>query len=388
MSMLENVNVMLRNKSNILKCVGSIPFLIMLGGMVPAYGQCTDRGVIIGFDTAGTSGGHNGSRGRGRASGSGHLSGTVEAFQEISQRRASSFVGWDFTLSPVPPAPDVEISTDVSVISGLVELFAPPTGGGTADAGAALQLDVFNDGNLVCSDRETLTRRSTRLRHVSESIRQSSQALSCRAGIDPTQSARVETKVTLHVWANKSGPSIGNVNADVKVEIIGFSRCCTNALNAPDGMVPLFSWFSPSRQDNLITSQPTWAGCDGSIRSPDYRFVKKEGFAFDPSRPQPANTLKFYRWWSNDRKDNWATSEHSANGDGRIGLDPSYLFSRLEGYLFANPAPQVTPLHSWWSPDRTDNWVTTQHREAGVRGTNLSPSYRFNRREGYVQTRP
>jgi hypothetical protein len=167
-----------------------------------------------------------------------------------------------------------------------------------------------------------------------------------------------------------------------------YALYCPPVADRPAGTVPLVSWWSPAAGDNCAAGGPTWAGCFSSIRSPDYGFYRTEGYVFDPALPAPAGTVPLYRWHSRSRADNWTTTSHA--DVGRVGgtLDPDYRFGRLEGHVYdpARPQPAGTvPLYRWYSPDRADNWTTTQHPDVGRVGGTLSPDYRFVRLEGYVR---
>ena len=153
--------------------------------------------------------------------------------------------------------------------------------------------------------------------------------------------------------------------------------------------ISLVSWYSPvtSRRDNSTTANEVWQGCAGDKRSPGYQFVHIEGRLFSPGRRQPAGTIPLYKWYSSKRGDNWTTSQFNDKGQRRQGLSPDYNFIRIEGYIYppsyAGKA-NVKPLYSWYSPSRSDNWTTTQHSSVGRRSAALSPDYRFVRLEGYV----
>lgn len=158
---------------------------------------------------------------------------------------------------------------------------------------------------------------------------------------------------------------------------------------APAGTVRLVSWWSPGRLDNFVTSHPGWRGCVGATRSPDYRFVRTEGFALDPAAPQPAGTIRLPAWYSPGRGDNYLTSHSSWQlqpGDSLTRM-PDYGYVRLEGYAFSPTSPQpagTVALYSWWDANRGDNWATTQHQAAGASGSPLTPNYNFSRLEGYI----
>jgi hypothetical protein len=99
--------------------------------------------------------------------------------------------------------------------------------------------------------------------------------------------------------------------------------------------VPLIGWYSPGRGDNTATSHGSWLGCEGETRSPDYRFSHLHGLLYSPDDPQPANTIALYSWYSPSRGDNWTTTLHKDSGSRGEDLSPDYAFVRLEGYLLS-----------------------------------------------------
>lgn len=100
------------------------------------------------------------------------------------------------------------------------------------------------------------------------------------------------------------------------------------------GTIPLYSWYSPERGDNFLTSDPNWAGRSGDVKSPDYRFVRIEGFIFDPDRPQPINTIPLDSSYSGMRGDNFASSDPLWVGSIGKPNTPGYAIYRHEGFLF------------------------------------------------------
>ncbi|HMO38285.1 MAG TPA: trypsin-like serine protease [Saprospiraceae bacterium] len=194
------------------------------------------------------------------------------------------------------------------------------------------------------------------------------------------------------------------------------------------GRVPLFSWYNERRTDNFISSDPRWVGNPDAVLSdprPDmyhilnqteqqgYKMYRLEGYVFDPRQPQPRNTVPLYSWWNPQRTDNFATTdprwdmsvasirwagEHISNGPTRDG----YTLYRLEGYIYSPREPQprnTVPLYSWWNPQRTDNFATTdptwRMNVADIRWTgehiNNGPTrhgYTLYRLEGYLPLRP
>jgi hypothetical protein len=180
-------------------------------------------------------------------------------------------------------------------------------------------------------------------------------------------------------------PSVG----DWFSEVVPDAVLCDEALGALERTVPLLSWWSPSRQDNFLTADARWAGCVQTVRSPDYRFVRTEGYLFNPGLPQPPGTVRLYSWFSPDRGDNHTTTHPRWSyweGGGRT-RDPDYRFVRLEGFLFDPDRPQpaaTVPLFGWYSPSRGDNWTTGAFVAEGRSGAGLQPDYGSPRLMGFA----
>ena len=114
--------------------------------------------------------------------------------------------------------------------------------------------------------------------------------------------------------------------------------------------IPLYSWYSPFRGDNFITTDPRWAGQGGDKRAPDYGFVRLEGYVYPPEHSYSFGMVPLYSWYSRSRGDNFMTSDPAwagKSGDRRL---PDYEFVRMEGYA-TSPAFAQTgqlPLYSWY----------------------------------------
>jgi M6 family metalloprotease-like protein len=121
-------------------------------------------------------------------------------------------------------------------------------------------------------------------------------------------------------------------------------------------MVPLYTWYSPSREDYFTTSDPYWAGMPGDQKSPDYAFVRIEGQVFNPRLPEP-DTMPLYSWWNAARGDNFLTSDPFWRGQPGQRRD-GYTFSRIEGYIYRTPLAGTVPLHTFWNRNRQDNYAT------------------------------
>lgn len=73
---------------------------------------------------------------------------------------------------------------------------------------------------------------------------------------------------------------------------------------APVGMVPLHTWYSTTRHEHVTMSKREFTNPLRETFEPAYRWVRREGFIFDPDRPQPPGTIPLHRWWSSRRQDN------------------------------------------------------------------------------------
>lgn len=154
------------------------------------------------------------------------------------------------------------------------------------------------------------------------------------------------------------------------------------------GSVPIHSWYSPSRGDNFATSDSRWNGRPGERRSPDYGYVRMEGSLLAPARETPRGAVPVYSWYSPSRGDNFLTSDPRWAGREGDTRSPDYRFVRLEGYLHDRPLAGTMPLQSFWDPDRGDNFATSDPRWIGQVGDRRSPNYRLYRTEGWVPAPP
>ena len=124
----------------------------------------------------------------------------------------------------------------------------------------------------------------------------------------------------------------------------------------PAGTVPVYSWYSESRDDYFFTSHPTWRGSPDDTRSPDYRFIRHEGYIFDPDQPPPAGTIPLYAWYDPGRGDNHATSDRRWAGiRGIADKAPNYRYVRREGYVVPYQFGELAvPVNFLFEHDRTD----------------------------------
>jgi len=151
-----------------------------------------------------------------------------------------------------------------------------------------------------------------------------------------------------------------------------------------DEIRPLISWYSPGRGDNFATTNPQWGGPIGVQRSPDYKAYRNEGYVFVEPRD---GTVPLFSWYSPSRGDNFITSDPRWAGSAGAERSPDYRFVRVEGHIFnprsTRPANSV-PLDSSWSPDRGDNFASSSPMWVGEVGKENSPDYSLYRREGYL----
>ena len=152
--------------------------------------------------------------------------------------------------------------------------------------------------------------------------------------------------------------------------------------------VDIYRWYSPIRKDNFTTTDQAWQGAVGDRKEPGYRLSRIEGMMFNPDNPQPSGTVPVFSWYSPSRGDNFMTSDPRWRGNPGDVRSPDYIFVRLEGYAYDPSAPPPNgsvPLYAWYDPDRGDNFAGTSREWAGFKGIgNKTPNYRYIRREGYV----
>ena len=161
-----------------------------------------------------------------------------------------------------------------------------------------------------------------------------------------------------------------------------------------DTGIPLCSWYSPSRNDNLTTTDYAQdeQSCspDGGPAEGGYGFVRKEGIIFDARGHRPSGTALLCGWYSLSRREYITTSDPRWVGSDCRSSPPElgYQFVQLEGYIYDHPTPGSHPLCSWYSPERRDNFATTDPRWTGrdcAVAKVPEEGYTFVRTEGYVE---
>jgi len=146
----------------------------------------------------------------------------------------------------------------------------------------------------------------------------------------------------------------------------------------------LYTWFSPSRGDYYTTTDAAWAGSPGATRWPDYVFVRAEGQVLDANFPEPG-TKPLYSWWNAERGDNLLTTDPAwagAPGAVRSG----YAFARVEGHVYARPVAGTLPLTLFWNSTAQDNYTTADPRTVAL--PSLRPGYPTGGIQGYALPPP
>ena len=267
----------------------------------------------------------------------------------------------------VEPALGVRVTATIDVQDGESYVLVPPfTASGRARATLLLTVRNHLTGTVICSASKTLLDTNPDVFDITVRDFPALERveLSC-FGDFGTVATWLDCEIVLRTGAWSVIHAA--VSAEVDMVNIRVERCCVRPLEPPEGMIPLFRWYSRSREDNFTTSQSAWAGCHGSRKSPDFTFSRCEGFIFDPGRPQPDGTLPLFSWWNPAREDNMITSDPRWGGEVPEEKDGYHRF-RLEGYVLDPRGPaserpeEVVPLYSWWNADRKDNFCTSDPR--------------------------
>ncbi|HVK25871.1 MAG TPA: hypothetical protein VM677_31320 [Actinokineospora sp.] len=126
--------------------------------------------------------------------------------------------------------------------------------------------------------------------------------------------------------------------------------------------LPLVTFFNATTGDYFTTAQEVWTcgyyNISPCADRPGWVIVGRQGDVFNPANPQPAGTVKLFHWWSPDRSDNFLTTDPAWSGDigDRRVSGSEYTLLRIEG--FVNPPPTSAgplTLRSFWSATNLDN---------------------------------
>ncbi|HRW09474.1 MAG TPA: hypothetical protein P5121_30440, partial [Caldilineaceae bacterium] len=152
-----------------------------------------------------------------------------------------------------------------------------------------------------------------------------------------------------------------------------------------DPFIPLYSWWSADRADNAAFTTTDWAGAIGDRRTPDYSLYRIEGLVAHPNTPPTAELLPLYHWFSPSRGDHFVTTDPAWEGyPGDPMRTPDYEPLGRIGYLYNEDGLGRVPLHSWYDHARGDNFITSQRSWIGAPGDTRGPNYGYVRLEGYA----
>lgn len=121
--------------------------------------------------------------------------------------------------------------------------------------------------------------------------------------------------------------------------------------------IPLVTFYNPGAGDYFTTSNPRWTcwyfnNCpEGTEPLGNYLIVGMQGHVYNPANPQPPNTNKLHLWFSETRGDNFLTSD--PNWTGTVGTTQfGYVLVSIEGYLAQIGS---MPLKSYQNVTEGDN---------------------------------
>lgn len=130
------------------------------------------------------------------------------------------------------------------------------------------------------------------------------------------------------------------------------------------------------------------------VRSPDYIWTRLHGYAVAPEASAENRAafgvplVPLHSWYDPNRGDNWATTDPMYTDPVATELSPSYRHYRHEGWVVSpsvGSQPSGTlPLHSWWSPTFEDNFATTSPVHTRPLTPTIPPDYTAYRLEGFL----
>ncbi|PCC72663.1 hypothetical protein SAMN02745121_01778 [Nannocystis exedens] len=152
---------------------------------------------------------------------------------------------------------------------------------------------------------------------------------------------------------------------------------------AAEAKIPMVTFHSPSRGDYFTTSQTNWTCWYFNNCAPgtpdfrgDYVAVGMQGHIWNPDNPQPANTTPLFHWFSGTRADNFLTTDPAWAGS--VGtLKDGYVLFRIEGFV-AQSGSSGLALNSYWNASVADNAALTTWQYVKPAG------YGWYRTEGYL----
>jgi hypothetical protein len=108
----------------------------------------------------------------------------------------------------------------------------------------------------------------------------------------------------------------------------------------PPDTLPLWTWYGAARGDYMTTTNPYWDPATGTVRN-NYTFVRFEGYVH--ALPV-AGTHPLQMWWSPSRGDNFTTSDPRLTSDISQISTPDYDYVRADGYILPATTPQAPML--------------------------------------------
>lgn len=108
----------------------------------------------------------------------------------------------------------------------------------------------------------------------------------------------------------------------------------------PPDTLPLWTWYGAARGDYMTTTNPYWDPAGGSVRN-NYTYVRLEGYVH--ALPV-AGTHPLQMWWSPSRGDNWTSSDPRLTSDTSQISSPDYDFVRPDGFILPATTPQSPML--------------------------------------------
>lgn len=151
---------------------------------------------------------------------------------------------------------------------------------------------------------------------------------------------------------------------------------------AGPALVPLVTFYSAARGDYFSTTQPEWTckALGSCAADPGYVVIGIQGHVYSPDAPQPAGTRPLYHWWSPSREDNFITTDPNWAGSvGDVTLDhDGYRLFRIEGYIPTSAVTGSVPLRSFWNSTTRDNAAVNALR------VSMPAGWGAYRTEGYL----
>jgi hypothetical protein len=154
-----------------------------------------------------------------------------------------------------------------------------------------------------------------------------------------------------------------------------FCSRTASPVSRDESLAMLYHWWSGTREDNFVTTQAAWVGCniawDYEVDSEGYGFWRKEGWIL---RSAAAGTEPLYLFWNATSRDNATTTWDTRPGS-------AWSYTGLEGYVYTSPGTDRIPLRLWYSASRDEYFTTSNgqdywssgYQDLGIIGYVLKP---------------